>query len=347
MINKYMKSNLSPPVSVSTLKAEMKSWQDEIKVTGSLRAIYGVNVTTEIAGLVREITFKPGTEVKKGMLLVKLNDDTEVAQLHALEASLALAKITYERDLAQYKVHAVSKQIVDNDAANVKNLSAQVEQQKSIVNKKNIRAPFSGRIGICEVNPGQYLNPGDKIASLQTLDPIYVDFYLPQQQIVSLRKGQKVNVSSDAFPHLNFSGQITTINPNVNVSSRNIEVEATIRNPQKQLLPGMFVYTKIISGKSEKLITVPQTAISFNPYGQIIYLVNDHKDKKGKISKIASQKFVTVGETRGDQIAILKGIEVGNEIITSGQVKLKNGSPIEINNDILPENNPHPKTGDK
>ncbi|MBS0289596.1 MAG: efflux RND transporter periplasmic adaptor subunit [Proteobacteria bacterium] len=338
MIKSYMQKQGAPAVAVSTIKAQQSPWQPQINASGSLRAVKGVDVTTEIAGLVRSIQFKPGANVKKDDLLVVLNDDAEIAQLRVLIASAEIAKTTFERDKAQFEVHAVSQQTLDNDAASLKGAKAQVDQQQAIVDKKIIRAPFNGRLGISNVNPGQYLNPGDKIVTLQSLNPIYLDFYIPQQNLKQLRIGQPVVMTTDSYPGQKFTGKISTINPIIDTATRNIQVEALINNPQKILLPGMFASVEIATGKPEKHLTLPQTAISYNPYGEIAYIV-----KEGK----AQQTFVTTGDKRGDQVTVLKGLKEGDEVVTSGQLKLKNGSAVTINNSIQPSNNPDPKVVDQ
>ncbi len=360
----------NPAVTVTTIEAKNLSWQPKLKASGTLRAIKGVDVTTEIAGIIRTIKFSAGATVKEGELLVKLNDDAEVAQLNALIAAADIAKITFDRDTAQFAVEAVSKQTLDNDAATLKGANAQVNQQKAVVAKKIIKAPFSGRLGISYVNPGQYLNPGDKIVTLQTLDPIYVDFYLPQQALNQIATGQNIVMTCDSFPGQKFTGKITTINPIVDTATRNIQVEATIANAKQQLLPGMFASVEIDTGKPIKYLTLPQTAISYNPYGEIAYIVKektetDHKDNKKEKEKnknkdkkkskdndkgpalIAQQTFVTVGDSRGDQVAVLKGINEGDIVVTSGQLKLKNGSTVIINNKVVPSNNPSPNIVDE
>ncbi|MBS0287978.1 MAG: efflux RND transporter periplasmic adaptor subunit [Proteobacteria bacterium] len=348
MMKKYM-SAAKEAVTVTTIEAKNQDWQPKIKATGSLRAIQGVDVTTELAGLVKNIEFKPGTQVTKGNLLVKLNDDAEVAQLQVLLAAQEIARVTYERDKAQFAVFAVSQQTLDNDEATLKGAIAQVNQQKAVIDKKIIRAPFNGRLGISNVNPGQYVNPGDKIVTLQSLDPIYVDFYIPQQSLKLIKKGQEVSMTSDAYPQKTFKGKITTINPIIDAATRNVQIEATMNNPEQILLPGMFATVEVATGKPLPYLTLPQTAISFNPYGEIAYIVKEktvnEKSKKNnnKPILIAEQTFVTVGETRGDQVAVLKGINPGDTVVTSGQLKLKNGSEIVINNTVVPSNNPNPK----
>lgn len=354
MMKKYM-SQPAPPISVSAMKASYESWQPKISASGSLRAVRGVEVTTEIAGLVRNILFTPGQDVKNQEMLLELNTDSEMAQLKSLEAAAELAGVVYERDKAQYAIKAVSKATLDADAANLKIKVAQVAEQIAIINKKIIRAPFDGRLGISYINPGQYVNPGNQVVTLQALDPIYVDFFLPQQALVQVQVGQAVEVTVDTYPGRIFSGKITTVNPKIDSTTRNVQVEATVFNPDFALLPGMFASVKVETGPIEQYITLPQTAISFNPYGEIAYIIkendkdvnneNKNKDKKSKSSKTtlsAIQTFITVGDTRGDQISVLKGINPGDYVVTAGQHKLKNGSEVIINNSILPSNETMP-----
>lgn len=345
MINKYMSSQAEPTISVSTIKAESSAWQDKLTSAATLRAIKGVSVTTELAGLVRNIYFTPGATVKQDDILIELNTATDIATLHALEASAALAKIVYERDKAQYAIKAISKAQLDADEADLKAKNDEVVAQSTTVAKKIIKAPFAGRLGINQVNPGQYLNVGDPVTTLQQLDPIYVDFFLPQQALAKVKLGQTVEVSIDTYPNKTFSGKITTINPIVDKDTRNVLVEATIHNDEDKLLPGMFGQATLDVGEPQTFLTLPQTAISYNPYGDIVYTIHqsDKKDKKGNPIEIAQQNFVKLGDTRGEQIAILSGIKDGDIVVTSGQLKLKNGSPVSINNNILPSNNPNPQ----
>jgi membrane fusion protein (multidrug efflux system) len=278
---------------------------------------------------------------------VGLNIDSDEAQLRALQATAELNKITYNRDKAQLAIKGVSKEVVDTDAANLKNILAQVDQQTATIAKKVIRAPFAGRLGISAVNPGQYLNPGDTIVTLQQLDPIYVDFYVPQQDLMKLKVGQVISLVSDTIPGKKFSGKITTMNPLIDAETRNVEVEATVENPQFDLLPGMFSTVIVDTGKQEKFLTVPQTAVTFNPYGDVVFLVKqddkDKKDKKDKSAPTVEQTFVTEGETRGEQVSIIKGLKEGDEVVTSGQLKLKNGYQIAVDNSVQPSDNSAPK----
>ncbi len=277
-------------------------------------------------------------------MLIQLNADADIAQLHAFEAAAELAAVVLERDKAQLAAQAVSQAQVDGDTADLKAKRALAAQQAAAVAKKTIRAPFSGKLGITTVNPGQFLNPGDKIVTLQTIDPIYIDFYQPQKQIAGLALGMAVNVSSDAFPGQTFSGKITSISPKIDVATRNVQVQATIANPKRRLLPGMSARVSVDSGEKQRHLTLPQTAITYNPYGSTVFIVKpgEQKDAKGERGKVAQQVFVTTGETRGDQVAILKGLQEGQEVVSSGQLKLQSGAPVAIDNAVQPANSPNP-----
>jgi membrane fusion protein (multidrug efflux system) len=347
-MKKSMSVAQAPPVTVSAIKAEYVPWQPQLKAVGSLRAVRGVDVTSEIAGLVQTIHFKSGDKVAAGQLLVQLNADSDMALLHSLEAAAELADTVYERDKKQYEAQAVSKATLDADAADLKVKRAQVKQQAAIVEKKSIRAPFSGRLGISTVNPGQYINPGDKVITLQSLDQIYTDFYLPQQELSRIFLGQPVIVTTDTYPGRTFSGKITAVNPKVDPDTRNFQVEATISNPRHELLPGMYASVEVKAGAMHSYLTLPQTAVTFNPYGETVFVIEESgKGPDGKPLLTVRQAFVNVGPTRGDQIAILKGINENDTVVTSGQLKLKNGSRVIINNQVQPSNEAAPRPPDE
>lgn len=346
MLKRYFASKANPVMTVSTAKVAYSSWEPQLKAVGSLRTTLGVNVTAQLGGMIQTITFTPGATVGAGTVLVQQNADSEIGKLHEIQANLELAKITYDRDKLQYKVKAVSKQQLDTDLQNMKSLQAQEVQQKATVVKLTITAPFTGRLGISNVNPGQYLNPGDTVVTLQKLDPIYVDFNLPQQAVAQLQTGQEVTFVSDSYPKINFTGRITTLNPIVDSSTRNIEVEATIANPKGELLPGMFGNVEVKAGEPKSYLTVAQTAITFNPYGEIAYIVKPsekEKNEDGKPILKVTQTFVETGETRGDQTMIISGLKAGDEVVTSGQLKIKNGSLVAVNNSVTPSDNPNPE----
>jgi len=343
MMKAYFASSKEPPAVVSTIKAESQMWQPKIKSVGSLRAVRGVEVASEVSGVVEGVYFSSGDKVRAGQDLIKLNADTDNAQLQALEAAADLASTVYERDKKQLEAQAVSQAVVDADAAELKNRRAQVVQQKAFVAKKVIRAPFDGRLGISRVNPGQYVDPGEKVVTLQALDQVYVDFFVPQQHVSRIAVGQAIYASTDSYPGRSFSGKVSAVNPKVESDSRNIQVEALIENAKHELLPGMFASVEVLSGSPEDYITLPQTAVTFNPYGETVYIVAEAKGEDGKPVLTAKQVFITTGDTRGDQIAVLTGVSEGDTVVTSGQLKLRNGSAVSINNEIQPGNDPAPK----
>ncbi len=348
MIKKYLATMKAPPATVTAIKAAAEPWQPQLNVVGNLRAVRGVDVTSEIAGLVRGLHFKSGDQVRAGQLLVQLNADADIALLRSLEAAAELARTTYARDKAQYEAQAISKAALDIAQADLKSKQAQVAEQAAIVDKKAIRAPFAGRLGISTINLGQYVNPGDKIVTLQSIDPVFADFYVPQQQLARIALGQKTIVSADTYPGQKFDGKITAINPKVESDSRNVLVEATIANHKHELLPGMYASIEVEAGAKQKFLTLPQTAVAFNPYGDTVFIVEQNgKGADGKPLLTVKQNFITVGDTRGDQVAVLDGIKQGDLVVTSGQLKLKNGSTVIINNRVQPSNDAAPKPVDQ
>ncbi|MRX10647.1 efflux RND transporter periplasmic adaptor subunit [Pseudoduganella sp. FT25W] len=350
-IKKLIASAPKPAAQVVTaVKAATAEWQPQLTSVGTLSPVRGVDVTTEIAGLVREVRFKSGDEVKAGQVLFEMNADSDIAQLRALQANADLAATTLKRDKLQLSAQAISQAQVDADEADLKSKQALTAQQKALVDKKTIRAPFAGKLGITAVNPGQYLNPGDKLVTLQTIDTVYVDFYVPQKQLASLSIGQKLNLTSDAYPGAGFAAKVTSISPKIDPATRNVQVQATVPNAKRQLLPGMFANVSLDQGELKKYLTLPQTAITYNPYGSTIFLLapppadskDALKDEKGQAYLVAQQVFVTTGPTRGDQVAILTGLKEGQTVVTSGQLKLKNGTPVVIDNKVQPANSPNP-----
>jgi membrane fusion protein (multidrug efflux system) len=341
MMGKFMAMSHSAPITVSTIDVKQQPWEPKLKASGSLRAIRGINLTSEVAGIISDLRFAPGANVDAGSIVIELSKDAELARLKSLEAQAELAAITFQRNQDQFKVAAVSKAGLDAAAADLKSKEANVREQQVVVAKKCIKAPFSGKLGIFNVSVGQYINPGEKLVSLEALDQLYVDFYVPQQLFATIAVDQKVVLRTDTYPDLTFHGKIATIDPQLNLATRNIRVQALIDNKEHKLLPGMFAALEVLSGETAAYLTVPQTAVIFNSYGNIIYTV------VGEGKKLqAHQVFVVTGPVRGDQIAILSGLKAGDTIITSGQLKLHNGSPITVNNTITPANNPAPKPVD-
>ena len=346
-VRKAMSTHGQPSVAVSAMKAEYQTWQPRVRAVGTTRALRGVDVTTEIAGIVLSVNFKSGEDVKKDQVLVRLNADTDIALLQSLQAEAELARTTFERDKRQFAIEAISEATLDVDAADLKSKNAQVAQQAAVVAKKTVKAPFGGRLGITFVNPGQYLNPGDKVVTLQQIRSILVDFFVPQKEIASITIGATVEVTIDAYPGRTFRGRISVINPEVDAQTRNVQIEAAVDNPKGELLPGMFVSVDVQVGPPERHLTLPQTAVSYNPYGDTVYVIESKGEGPGgRPVLIAKQSFVTLGATRGDQVAILKGIQEGDRVVTAGQLKLRSGNPVVINNQIQPSNEQAPEPSD-
>ena len=339
MIKKFITALSNPPQTISATTAATSEWQPKIEAIGSLRAVRGADLLSLglLVGVVESISFNSGDDVAEGASLLKLRTEDDVARLKSLEAMAELAEITLDRAQRLYKTQAAAQATVDSDAANLKNAKAQVAQQQAIIDKKALRAPFAGHLGIRAVDLGQYLGPGTVIVTLQALDPVYVDFFVPQQSVDQVRLSQQVAVKVDAYKDRTFAGEISAINPKVDTTNRNVQIRATLKNADHKLLPGMYATVDIATGTPTTYVTLPQTAISYNPYGDTVYVVEGKgNDADGKPQLTARQTFVTVGLTRGDQVAILKGVDEGDMIVTAGQIKLHNGSVVLIDNSVTP-----------
>lgn len=348
MMKKFMSQMGKAPMTVSTMVAEEQTWQPTLEAVGSLTALRGADLSSEVDGIVSEIHFKEGADVKAGTVLLRLDASDDIARLQSLKAAAELAATTYARDKRQFGVKAISQQTLDTAAANLKQARANVAEQKALVDKKIIRAPFAGRLGVRDVDLGQYVKAGTAMVTLQALDPIYMDFYVPQQSLGTVRVGQSVTVKTDAWPGEHFTGTIAVVDPKVDATTRNVRVRAKLANPDKKLLPGMYATVDVATGGTRHLITLPQTAVSYNPYGNIVYVIETKgKDAKGKPQQIAKQVLVTTGDKRGDQVAILKGIHKGDTVVTAGQIKLHNGASVVVNNSIQPTDNPNPQPKDE
>jgi len=348
MIKQFMAAQGEPPQTVSTMTAGVQEWLPKLEAVGSLRAVHGVELSAEVAGIVTEIHFKQGDKVTVDTPLLQLRADNDIARLKSLAATVELARITYQRSEAQFNAKAVSRQTLDADKANLDVALANVAEQQALVDKKTIRAPFTGQLGVRTVDPGQYLDAGTTIATLQALDAVFVDFYLPQQALAVLKTGQTVSVKTDTYPGRDFTGEITVINPKVELSTRNVQIRATLKNPGHLLLPGMYATIHIGVGNAQRYITLPRSAISFNPFGATVYLVDSKgAGDKGKPGLIAKQTFVTTGEARGDQIAVTAGVNENDTVVTSGQIKLRNGTPVLIDNSVQPSNDAAPQPIDQ
>lgn len=335
--------------TVSATKATLEEWREELHSVGSVRAAKGVDVTNEIAGIVDTIHFNSGGDVKAGDLLISLRAADDIAKLQALEAAEKLAEINYTRDKKQLQVQAVSRAMVDADAATLASDKAQVAEQKAVVEKKFIRAPFSGHLGIRNVDLGQYLNAGTPIVTLQQLDPVYLDFTLPQQAVAHIATGQKIAIKSDVFPDKAFMATLSAINPKVDSATRNVQVRAILKNNNHALLPGMYANANITVGEPQQFVTLPQTSITYNPYGNTVFLVKEKDKDKDKDEKnlVVEQSFVTVGRTRGDQVQILKGVKEGDTVVSAGQLKLQNGAAVTIDNSVALKDDANPQPQDQ
>lgn len=348
MIKQFMSAQGEPLQTVSTTTAEFLEWSPKLEAVGNIQAIQGINVSAEVAGIVDEIYFKQGDTVKAGTPLLQLRAYDDKAKLESLKAAVQLAQVTYHRDQAQYEVNAISKQTLDIDKANLDMTNANAAQQQALLNKKLIRAPFTGQLGIRQVDVGQYLEAGAAICTLQALDTVFADFYLPQQLLGSLKLGQPINLKSDTYPAQTFTGEITVINPKVELNTRNVRLRATLKNPQNKLLPGMYVTVNITTGTANSFITLPRAALTFNTFGSSVYRIEKNGvDEKGLPKLIAKQSIVITGDMRGDQVAILSGINAGDTIVTAGQIKLHNGSPVAVDNSIQPSNQANPQPIDQ
>ncbi len=342
MIAAYLANLKAPPQTVSTTTAATSPWQTTLQSIGSFNAVEGADLSAQVQGIVQKIGFQDGQDVKKGDLIVQLLADQQIATLQQYQASATNAQIAYERDSRLIKANTIAQSQVDSDLAAWKAAQAQVSSQQALIDQYSIRAPFDGHLGIKLVSLGQYLAAGTAVVTLQSLDPIQFDFALPQQALSELKVGQAVTATVDAYGNQTFDGKISAISPLVDSQSRNITIRATFANPERKLLPGMFGNVSVVVGEPKDYIALPQTAVTINPYGNVVYVITDKgSGSDGKPQLVANQKFVTTGAARGDQIAVTKGLNVGEVVVTSGQLKLNNGSPVIINNDVQPSDDPN------
>ncbi len=334
-----------PPESVTTVVAKTEEWGSTIAAIGSVTAVQGVVVSADLPGLVEKIYFDSGKMVRAGEVLVQLDVRQEQAQLASAEAGLKLSQVNLDRMQSLNQQGIAAKADWDKLDAETKQAQAKIAEIKATIARKTIKAPFSGLLGIRQVNLGQYLAAGAPIVPLQSLDPIYVNFNVPQQQISHLKAGDEVRVTSEA--NGSFKGKITAVNSVIDEATRNIQIQATLSNPQGRLRPGMFVNTSTGVGTATKVIPLPASSINYAPYGDSVYVVEDMKDQKsGKTYKGVRQQFVKLGPGKGDQVAILSGIKPGEEIVTSGVFKLRPNAAVQVNNKTVPSNNPAPRPED-
>ncbi len=333
--------------SVTSQAATEELWIPSLKAIGSTDAVQGVTVSTDQPGIVTKIAFESGQTVKAGDLLVQLDVTQEEAQLRSALAQQKLAALNLQRQQNLIKSRVSAQSELDTAQAEYDQATARVLEMKSMVDKKTIRAPFSGVLGIRAVNLGQYLQSGAAVAPLQALDPIYVNFYLPQQNLGQIAAGQTVNVKADGLPEVKFEGTVNAVDAVVDEATRNVRVQATLANPQGQLRPGMFVNAEVPQKAEARHVVLPSTAIQYAPYGDTVFVIEDMTDpKSGQAYKGVRQQVVKIGETRGDRIAILSGVKPGEEVVTSGVFKLRQGAAVNVNNSILPENSEAPTPED-
>jgi membrane fusion protein (multidrug efflux system) len=320
--------------TVATVKAALEPWQSSLTAVGSLRASNGADIAPEISGVIDSVDFESGQTVPAGTTLVhlRLNDDS--AKLAQFQATAELDAITLDRDQRQLAVRGVARSVVDTDLGNLKVARAQVAAQQAVINEKTISAPFAGRLGVRQIDLGQYVPAGTTVVTLQALDPMFVDFYLPQQALADIKLGAKVAVTVDAYPGKSFTGTVVSVNAKVDSASRMLQFRATIANKDGALLPGMFANVSVDTGQSQMLVTIPLTAVAYNPYGSLVYVIEDDAEAKGHPQKKAYQHFVTTGAARGDQVSILKGLKPDDLVVTAGQIKLQNGASVQIDNSV-------------
>ncbi len=356
MMNQAMDSMPQPPVTITAASARSEHWARTIEAVGTVVAVNGTQVTTEAAGVVAAIRFESGQSARKGEVLVELDTTTEQATLRSLEAGLHLAISQRDRFRELFtRNQAVAKADLDEREADAERLQAEAAVQRALIARKTIRAPFDGVLGVRRVNLGQYLAPGDAIVSLQSLDPIYVDFSLPEQQLDAVAAGQPVEVTLDAVPGQSFIGTVTAIEPQIDTATRNFLAQATLDNPEQRLRPGAFARIKAEVGNGEHVVVIPQTAISFNPYGNSVYVIAEREpssepaaaaaqaDGETGPKRVVRQRFVQTGATRGDLIVVSQGLRPGERVATSGLLKLGNDAEVVIEDKVEPAADADPR----
>jgi membrane fusion protein (multidrug efflux system) len=335
-----------PPEAVTTTVARQDSWRRQLSAIGTVAAVQGVTVSADLPGIVEKILFESGGRVREGDVLVLLDTKQEQAQLASAEARRELARLSLERIRGLREKGVSSQSEFDTATAESAQAEASVREIRATINRKTIRAPFSGVLGIRTVNVGEYLKSGQPVVPLQALDPIYVNFNVPQQDLRRLSAGSEVRVSADGERDTEIAGRITAIDSVVDESTRNVKIQAVFSNPQLKLRPGMFVNSEVTLGEGDTVIPIPASAIRYAPFGDSVFIVEAVKDPQGRSYRGVRQQFVKLGSARGDQVAILSGIQAGEEIVTSGAFKLRNGSSVQVNNAVQPGNDPAPKPED-
>jgi membrane fusion protein (multidrug efflux system) len=328
----------APAETVSATEVKEESWESLLPAVGSVSAVQGIELRAELAGTVREIAFTSGGTAAKGQVLVRFDTSIEEAQLRALKAQAELARLNLVRARDLHTQGVISQAEFDANDAAANQSVAQADATQAIIDKKTIRAPFSGRLGIRSVNLGQFVHDGDAIVSLHSLDPVYVDFTVPEQQLDQVNRAMAVRVTTDATPGRKFEGKVTALNPEVDASTRNVKVQATVANPTGDLRPGMFAHVSLVLPDNQPFLVIPSTAVLHAPYGDSVFVVTDVKDEKsGKTVKQVQMTTVRLGETRGDFVAVTTGLKAGQTVATSGVFKLRNGSTVAVDNSLAPD----------
>ncbi|WP_443192132.1 efflux RND transporter periplasmic adaptor subunit [Pseudomonas indica] len=342
-----------PPINVGAVTAEEGPWQTRLPAIGTLKAYQGIDLTVEVAGTVRDVLFRSGEKVSLNQPLIQMDSDVEKASLATAEAELGLARVEFERGRNLVGRQAISKSEFDRLAATLEKSNASVAQLKATLAKKRILAPFAGTIGIRQVDVGDYLASGTTIATLQDLSTLYVDFFLPEQNAPQLAIGQRVRVSVAAYPGEVFEGQISAINPKVETTTRNLQVRATLDNPDEKLLPGMFANLDVLLPEEPSRVRVPETAITYTLYGNSVYVIAEKKDEQGNVQKddkgqpvlVVERRFVETGQRRDGWVVILKGLQAGERVVTDGQLKLDSGAHVAIVDSLALPAEPNSQTG--
>lgn len=340
------KAFVPPPETVTAWQVQQQSWGGELTAVGSLTAVQGVTVSAEMPGKIVAIAFQPGASVRAGDLLLRQDTSTEEARLPGAEAAVVLARANMERARALLIDHAVAQAEYDTALAAHSQAESEVAQLRAVIARKTVRAPFAGRLGIRLVNLGQMLKEGEAIVSLQTLDPIFAEFSLPQQALSRLKTGSAVHLTTDAYPGEAFAGRITAINAEVDAATRNIRVQATVANPGGNLRPGMFARVAVALPETAQVLAIPAPAILYAPFGDSVYVIEDHKDEQtGQAGKVLRQQFIRLGEKRGDFVAVTSGLKAGETVVSTGAFKLRNGQAVVIDNKLTPAFSLEPKPG--
>jgi membrane fusion protein, multidrug efflux system len=335
-----------PPEAVTTVVAKQESWPATLGAIGTVEAVHGVTVSADLPGIVDSISFDSGRTVREGEVLVQLDTRQERAQLAAAEAQRDLTRLNMDRMRGLRQEGIIAQADDDRALAESKQAEARVGEIRATIDRKTIRAPFTGLLGIRQVNRGQYVQGGSPIVPLQSLDPIYVNFAVPQQSVSHLRTGGGVRVTLEGVADAQFTGRITAVDSVVDEATRNVQVQATLANPEGKLRPGMFVQAQVVLGTEQKVVSLPASAINYAPYGDSVFVVTQLEGQGGAKYEGVKQQFVKLGGSRGDQVAVVSGVNAGDSVVTSGVFKLRNGAAVRVNNNVLPGNDPAPKPED-